>query len=184
MHEMPEDIKKVLDEADLLCDGREVTEAIHQMARKINQRLENKQILCLSVMLGGLIPTGQLLPLFNMPLELDYIQATRYHRTTQGTELHWLKYPEMPLQGQTILIIDDILDQGLTLQAIVNYCKKAEAKEVLTAVLVEKQIKNRQGLQHADFTGIIMPDRYLFGYGMDYHGQLRHASGIYAVKGL
>ena len=177
-------IQQVLDEADLLCSHTEVNEAFHQMAENINKQLKNKQILCLSVMLGGLIPTGQLLPLMKMPLELDYIQATRYHGTTQGTELHWLKYPSTPLRGRTVLIIDDILDQGLTLQAIVNYCKKSEAKEVLTAVLVEKQLEQRQGLQKADFTGIYMPDRYLFGYGMDYHGQLRHANGIYAVKGL
>jgi len=184
MNEMSENIQQVLDEADLLCGHAELTEAIHRMAKDINNRLKNKQVLCLSVMLGGLIPAGQLLPHLNMLLELDYIQATRYHRTTQGTELHWLKYPDSSLQGKTVLIIDDILDQGLTLQAIVNYCKKSGAKEVLTAVLVEKQLENRQGLQQADFTGIYMPNRYLFGYGMDYHGQLRHVSGIYAVKGL
>jgi len=179
-----EHIQQVLKEADLLCNHTEVTEAIHKMAADINKQLKNKQILCLTVMLGGLIPAGQLLPHLNMLLELDYIQATRYHRTTQGTELYWLKYPDSSLQGKTVLIIDDILEQGLTLQAIVNYCKKSGAKEVLTAVLVEKQLESRQGLQRTDFTGIYMPDRYLFGYGMDYHGHLRHISSIYAVKGL
>jgi len=119
-----------------------------------------------------------------LPLEIDYIHATRYRGATSGRDLHWMKYPSADLSERTVLVIDDILDEGLTLQAIVKYCQEAGANEVLTAVLVEKQLDSRPGLQQADFTGLIVPNRYVFGYGMDYQGQLRYVPGIYAVHGL
>lgn len=179
-----EEIQNVLAKADLLHTERDVSEAFDEMAVAITQRLQEKHPLCLSVMIGGLIPTGQLLPRINFPLEMDYIHATRYHSATSGSDLHWIKYPNASLQGRTVLIIDDILDEGLTLQAIVKYCQEAGAIDVLTAILVEKQVENRPGIQHADFTGLTVPNRYVFGCGMDYQGQLRYVPGIYAVHGL
>ena len=129
------------------------------------------------------MPTGQLLPRLNFPLELDYIHATRYLGTTAGGELHWLKYPTISLLDRTVLVIDDILDEGLTLSAIVEYCQRAGARQVLTAVMLEKQHARKAAIK-ADFVGLLVPDRYVFGYGMDYQDQLRYAAGIYAVHGL
>jgi hypoxanthine phosphoribosyltransferase len=77
-------------------------------------------------------------------------------------------------------VIDDILDEGLTLAAIVARCREEGARRVWTAVLVEKQ-RARAVDFTADFVGLTVPDRYVFGYGMDYKGYLRNARGIYAV---
>jgi hypoxanthine phosphoribosyltransferase len=177
-------IQNVLAKADELYTYSQVSFAFDNMAVEIHQRLHDKNPVCLCVMIGGLITTGQLLPLLSLPLELDYIHATRYRGATSGSDLHWIKYPSISLEGRTVLVIDDILDEGLTLQAIVKYCQEAGAQEVLTAVLVEKQLDSRPGLPKADFTGLIVPNRYVFGFGMDYQGQLRYAPGIYAVHGL
>ena len=179
-----EEIQNILAKAEQIYTEREVIEAYDEMAVAINKRLQDKYPLCLTVMLGGLIPAGQLLPRLNLPLEMDYIHASRYRGTTSGSDLHWLKYPTTSLSERSVLIIDDILDEGLTLQAIVKYCKEAGAQEVLTAVLVEKQLDNRPGLPQADFAGLTVPDRYVFGCGMDYQAQLRYIAGIYAVHGL
>jgi len=179
-----EAVETVLAKAELLCSEREVNQALDDMAASISLKLQYRYPLCLSVMLGGLIPTGQLIPRLNFPLELDYIHATRYRDTTQGGTLQWKKQPTIELTERSILIIDDILDEGLTLKAIVDYCYHAGATEVLTAVLVEKIHDRRQGLPHADFTGLTVPDRYVFGCGMDYQGQLRYVPAIYAVHGL
>lgn len=177
-------IQSILAKADQLYTEREVSDAFDDMATAISQHLQDQHPLCLSVMLGGLVPAGQLLPRLNFPLEIDYIHASRYRGTTSGSDLRWIKYPSISLQGRMVLIIDDILDEGLTLQALVQYCQEAGAQEVLTAVLVEKQLEQRPGLLQADFTGLTVPNRYVFGYGMDYQGQLRYAPGIYAVQGL
>lgn len=179
-----EEIQNVLAKAEQLYTEHEISEALDDMATAISIRLQDKHPLCLSVMIGGLIPTGQLIPRLNFPLEIDYIHASRYQGATSGSDLHWIKYPNISLQDRTVLVIDDILDEGLTLQAIIKYCKEAGAKDVLTAVLIEKQLDSRSGLQYADFTGLTVPNRYVFGYGMDYQGQLRHVAGIYAAHGL
>jgi len=179
-----EEIQNVLAKADQLYTSDEVSVALDNMVVDIQQRLSDQHPVCLSVMIGGLILSGQLLPLLNFPLEIDYIHATRYRGTTSGSDLHWMKYPNISLQNRTVLVIDDILDEGLTLQAIVKFCEEAGASQVLTAVLIEKELDNRPGLQQADFTGLTVPNRYVFGYGMDYQGQLRYVQGIYAVHGL
>jgi hypoxanthine phosphoribosyltransferase len=179
-----EEIQNVLAKADQLYAEHEIVDALDDMAGAITQRLQNEYPLCLSVMIGGLVTAGQLLTRLNFPLEIDYIHASRYRGATSGNDLHWLRYPSIALNGRTILIIDDILDEGLTLQALVKYCQEAGADKVLTAVLVKKQLDNPPGLSQADFTGLTVPNRYVFGYGMDYQGQLRHIAGIYAVHGL
>ncbi|OQW87981.1 MAG: hypoxanthine-guanine phosphoribosyltransferase [Thiotrichaceae bacterium IS1] len=180
-----EAIQSVLAKADLLYTEVEITQAIEGMATAIYEQLHDQYPLCLTVMMGGLIFSGQLLPRLNFPVELDYIHATRYRGATQGGELHWLKYPTISLEGRTVLVIDDILDEGITLKAIVDYCyQQAGAKEVYTAVLVEKQLPQRPGLAKVNFVSLTVPNRYVFGYGMDYQGQLRYAPGIYAVHGL
>jgi len=172
-------------DAECLCSVEHVEQAFRDMAKAITERLKNSDPLCLSVLTGGIIPAGQLLTLLDFPLQLDSIHASRYRGTTRGHELHWKKYPDAKLEGQTILLIDDILDEGLTLRALVDYCQAQGAKEVLTAVLVEKQgARHPDGLPQADFTGLSIPNRYVFGYGLDYHKYWRNAQGIYAVKGL
>jgi len=117
------------------------------------------------------------------PLEMDYIHATRYRGTTRGGDLHWLVEPRIDLKGRTIVIVDDIMDGGLTLASIIDYCKQANAKDVYTAVLVDKRRTREPGVNfEPDFVGLTTPDKYLFGFGLDYEEYLRNAPGIYAVN--
>ncbi|MEM7026862.1 MAG: phosphoribosyltransferase family protein, partial [Pseudomonadota bacterium] len=92
--------------------------------------------------------------------------------------------PGKSLKEQTVLLIDDILDEGITLAAITEYCKKQGAKKVYTAVLADKQLNKERCINKADFTGVEVPDRYVFGYGMDYEEYHRNINGIYALKNL
>jgi len=89
-----------------------------------------------------------------------------------------------PLSGRVVVVVDDILDEGLTLTEILDWCRGAGAARVYSAVLVHKRHDRKPGLRRADFTGLEVPDRYVFGYGMDYRGYLRNAPGIFAVRGL
>lgn len=176
-----EESQKILQQADLLCSRQQVEAALDQMAVEIKQRIGDQDPMVLCVMTGGLITAGSLLPRLDFMLNLDYIHATRYGNKTQGGHLNWIVRPSQPIKDRVILLIDDILDEGLTLQAIVEDCRAAGAKSVYSAVLVEK-IRKRQATIKADFVGLEVEDRYLFGYGMDYKGYLRNAAGIYAVK--
>lgn len=175
-------IKQVLEKAECLHDLRAVESALDKMAKEITQQLSAKNPLILCVMVGALIPAGHLLTRLNFPLEVDYIHATRYRGTTRGGDLHWLVEPRESLKNRTILVIDDILDGGITLAAILDYCRQAGAKEAFTAVMVNKIRKRDPGVNFdPDFVGLETEDRYLFGFGLDYEGYLRNAPGIYAV---
>ncbi len=178
-----QEYKKIRAEADCLYSSVEVNAALDKMAQAITEKLSDCNPLILCVLTGAIIPTGYLLTRLNFPLQLDYLHATRYGDTTSGGKLDWMSQQNYPLQGRDVLIVDDILDEGVTLKAIVEHCENAGAASVSSAVLVEKCHDRKIGIK-ADFVGLQTEDRYLFGYGMDYKGYLRNADGIFAVKGL
>ncbi|MGE0080004.1 MAG: hypoxanthine-guanine phosphoribosyltransferase [Thiohalomonadaceae bacterium] len=177
----PEHALAVYRSADCLATEAQVNEALARMAREIGERLADSNPLVLVVLTGALVPAGCLLPMLDFPLELDYVHATRYAGATAGGELFWIAHPRTSMTGRSVLIIDDILDEGPTLKAIIEHCRAEGATEVLSAVLVEKRHDRKNGLK-ADFVGLEVDDRYVFGFGMDYKGYWRNAPGIYAVK--
>lgn len=178
-----DEVNQVLAEADCLYDQNDVNASLDKMAEAITAELQDKNPLVLCVLTGAIIPSGHLLTRLHFPLQIDYIHATRYAGETSGGELYWHVRPHHSLKDRNILIVDDILDEGITLAAIMEHCRNEGATSVYSAVLVEKQHDRKNGLQ-ADFVGLETEDRYLFGYGMDYKGYLRNVPGIYAVKGL
>ncbi|WEN43640.1 Hypoxanthine-guanine phosphoribosyltransferase [Thauera sp. GDN1] len=180
-----EEIKRARDEADCLADASTVEAALDRMAAEITARLADANPLVYAVMNGGLILAGRILPRLPFPLEVAYLHASRYGHALQGTLLDWRVRPTQDLRGRTVLVLDDILDEGHTLKAIIEHLKEEGAAEVLSAVLVHKlhERKAEPGMR-ADFSGLDIPDRFLFGCGMDYKGYWRNAPGIYAVKGL
>jgi len=115
---------------------------------------------------------------------VDYVHATRYGHEFNGVALDWKVRPQTDLKGRTVVLLDDILDEGVTLAAIADYCRQQGAAKIMMAVLVEKlHLRKVTPGMRADFTGIEVGDRFLFGYGLDYKGYWRNAPGIYAVKG-
>lgn len=181
---IPAHIQEVERKATRLFTKEEIETGLDTMAKAISNKLSESNPIVLCVMVGGLIPAGNLLPRLDFPLELDYIHATRYANKTVGqTEIQWVAKPKASLKNRNILIIEDILDGGLTLAAIVDYCHQQGAHAVYTAVLLNKQKAERLpgGTQSADFTAITMDNGFVFGYGMDYNGYLRNAPGIYVV---
>ncbi|GAB4062815.1 hypoxanthine-guanine phosphoribosyltransferase [Uliginosibacterium sediminicola] len=178
------DVRQVRDEADCLATPMQVERALDTMAEAITTRLADANPLVFTIMNGGLILAGRILPRLLFPLELDYLHATRYGHALNGTLLDWRVRPTRDLKGRSVLVLDDILDEGYTLKAVMEYLRAEGASEVLCAVLVDKDHdrKAEPGMK-PDFCGLQMPDRFLFGCGMDYKGYWRNAPGIYALKG-
>jgi hypoxanthine phosphoribosyltransferase len=166
--------------SDCIHDEAAVEAALDRMAEEIRGAIAGRDAVALVVMNGGFVPAAGLLLRVDLPLRIDYLHATRYREHTSGGALDWKRHHEIGLAGRDVLVIDDILDEGLTLAAIVGRCREEGARRVWTAVLVEKQ-RARAVDFTADFVGLTVPDRYVFGYGMDYKGYLRNARGIYAV---
>ena len=167
--------------AELLFTTAEVDAAIDDMARAMMNRLQDADPVLLTVMMGGIVPVGMLMPRLDFPLQVDYVQLTRYGSKTRGGTLNWVKKVPETVKDRVVVIVDDLLDEGLTLAAVIAECESIGAREVLTAVLLVKEIEARRGLQSVDFFGLNSPNRYLFGYGMDYKSYGRNAPGIFAT---
>jgi len=155
--------------------------AINRLGIEITQALATATPVVICVMGGGVVFAGQLLTQLNFPLELDYVHASRYQNKTVGLTLNWQALPKLDLSGRIVLIVDDILDEGITLLAIQEKCLALGAKQVLSAVLVEKTLGHTKPIR-ADFVGLEVPNRYVFGYGMDAYGWWRNLSSIYALN--
>ena len=172
---------RFLHQAELIHDEQAVNQAISTMAQQLNQYYVNESPIVLCVMGGGVFFTGQLLPKLQFSLEFDFVQATRYHDSTEGKTLKWIVMPKESIKDRNVLILDDILDEGVTLKAIIEQCKLLGAKETRSAVLVEKQLNKNKTIR-ADYVGLIVPNRYVFGCGMDVYGWWRNLPAIYALK--
>jgi len=178
------DVQKARDllaNAELIHSEAVVQEALAAVAGRIGERLADKNPLVLCVMTGGVIFTGQLLPKLAFPLDFDYLHATRYGADTQGGKISWRMAPWMSVKGRTVLVIDDILDEGVTLAAVKDSLLHLGAEEVLLAVFADK-LNGKAKPIAADFVGLTVPDRFVFGYGMDVDGAWRNLPAIYAMK--
>ena len=176
----------VIDTADLLFDRDALEDAIEAMADEIADDYgdDARPPVFLTIMHGGLPFAAQLafaLGENEIDVEMDYLHATRYRGNTTGSGLAWLHRPATPLQGRRVLLVDDILDEGHTLKAVKHWCEDQGATDVRIAVLATKDHDRRVEGIEADYIGVEVPDRYVFGYGMDFHEQGRNLPAIYAL---
>ncbi len=174
--------QRILDEADLVVSARAAAAAVQRMADEISAALRETHPLVLSVMGGAVVVTGQLLPQLAFPLDFDYLHVTRYGDTTTGGELSWIVAPRAAIAGRTLLVVDDILDEGITLAAVRRRLLEQGAKDCRIAVFADKDIGRAKPVV-ADFVGVRLPNRYVFGFGMDVRGAWRNLPAVYAVKG-
>lgn len=171
-----------LENSDPVAGAGEVRAAIERMADEIQARFAERYPLVLVVMGGAVVFAGQLLPLLRMPLDLDYIHATRYGAATTGGGIEWRVAPPAGVKGRAVLVLDDILDGGQTMGAIRDRLLHLGATSFHCAVLVEKILPKKKPLQ-ADFVGLKIPDRFVFGCGMDAKGYWRNLPEIRAMRG-
>jgi hypoxanthine phosphoribosyltransferase len=173
--------REILADAELLCSADAVQAALRRLAAEVNAVLADQHPLVLSVMGGAVVFTGQLLPMLEFPLDFDYLHVSRYGNDKQGGELHWRVAPRENVRGKVVLVLDDILDEGETMHAIQQRVLELGATKVYCAVFADK-IQGKVKPIRADFVGVELPARFVFGYGMDIHGAWRNLPAIYAVK--
>ncbi|HEX4985007.1 MAG TPA: hypoxanthine-guanine phosphoribosyltransferase [Burkholderiales bacterium] len=176
-----EDAWQLLRDAELIHDEDAISRAIRRLAADITARLGDALPLVMPVMGGAVVFTGQLLPLLRFPLEFDYLHVTRYDGGIRGGQVHWKTRPHADFRGRAVLVLDDILDEGNTLAAIRDHLLAEGAASFHSAVFAEKDIGRDKPIR-ADFVGLKVPDRYVFGFGMDAHEAWRNLPAIYALK--
>lgn len=167
--------------SEVLFERAELERAITRIALEITDDYAGERPVYLTVMHGGMIFASLLSLELGFDVEFDYLHATRYRGATTGSGLAWLHRPATPLEGRRVLIADDILDEGHTLKAVKHWCEDQGATDVRIAVLAEKIHDRRVEGIDADYIGIEVPDRYVYGFGMDFNEQGRNLPGLYAL---
>lgn len=176
-----ESFQSILKASLILYSNQEIHSAIKNIAENINQDIRDENLYVLTVMNGGLFFSSHLMPLLKHNIYHDYIHATRYGKETQGSKVHWVKEPDETIKGHSVLIIDDILDEGVTLMEIISKCKKIGAKNVFYAVLFNKLIDKKKDIlpnQHS----LNVPNKFVFGFGLDYKGFGRSLLDLHVIN--
>ena len=171
-----------LRDSDLITSAGEVQAAVDRLAAEIERALGKRYPLVLAVMGGAVVFAGQILPKLHFPLDFDYVHASRYGNATRGAGIEWRVRPPEIVKGRAVLVLDDILDHGETMAAIKRGLLELGASSVHCAVLVEKRLNTKKPIS-ADFVGLQIPDRFVFGCGMDAKGYWRNLPEIRAMRG-
>jgi hypoxanthine phosphoribosyltransferase len=172
---------RFLEESDPIASAEDVHLAVSRVATQITERFAERYPLVLVVMGGAVVFAGQILPLLRFPLDLDYIHASRYGADTRGAKIDWRVTPPASVRGRAVLVLDDILDGGETMAAIRDRLLELGAASFHCAVLVEKRLARQKPIR-ADFVGLEIEDRFVFGYGMDAKGFWRNLPEIRAIR--
>lgn len=181
MSDVDVDVDAVRAHADLLFDAGVVQQAVADLAGRLASRYAGSNPLLLCVLNGGMPFTTWLASHLRFRLEIDCVQVARYGVATTGGELHWHARPRTSLAGRHVLVLDDVLDAGRTLAAVLAHCMAQGAADASAAVLVDKQVAAARPVTVLD-RALVAPDRYLFGCGMDYRGYWRQLPDIHAVR--
>ena len=177
--------RSLLDNAEQIVSHEEVLAAVKRVAARLNARFGDPRDtnfpLVLGVMGGAVVFTGHLLPQLDFPLEFDYIHVSRYGDDDQGGRVIWKVIPRPNVAGRTIIVLDDILDEGETLAQVKKRLLDMGAAEVIITVFADKIIKRSKPLK-ADIIGLTIPDKFVVGFGMDIYGYWRNLPGLWAIR--
>jgi hypoxanthine phosphoribosyltransferase len=177
--------RELLARAEELVSPDTVQAAVRKVADVLNRRFDSDDAgtfpLVLGVMGGAVVFTGSLLPQLSFPLEFDYIHVTRYGDQDRGGEVVWKVIPRQNVAGRTIIVLDDILDEGETLAHVKQRLLDMGAAEVILAVFADKDLGRAKPVQ-ADIVGLTIPNRFVVGFGMDAHGYWRNLPGLWVIR--
>jgi hypoxanthine phosphoribosyltransferase len=180
-----EQARALLTNAELLFDENAVQAAVSKVAQQLNGRFDHEEStpfpLMLGVMGGAVVFSGQLLTRLSFPLEFDYIHVSRYGDKDKGGTIEWKVEPRADVRGRTVIVLDDILDEGETLAHVKQRLLDMGAAKVLLVVFADKDIGKPKPVK-PDYVGLVVPNKFVVGYGMDAYGYWRNLPGIWAIR--
>ena len=172
----------ILSRSQLIYTHEEIVSAIDLLAEKLNRKFNNKKVLLLPVLTGAIPFVGMLLPRLSFAIEVNYFHVSRYQNNV-GT--HQIKITHQPspesVFNQEVLVVDDILDEGITLKLINEHLMTIKPKSITNVVLFEKQLDIKKEIS-AHYVGLVVPDAYVFGFGLDFNGAGRNIPDLYAFN--
>ncbi len=169
--------------AEILISEKDIKNKVKQLAKDIASDFENKEILVVGILKGAFIFTADLVRELQeyLNVKIDFIQVSSYHTGMESSgEVIFVKDMSIDIKGKNVLIVDDIIDTGRTLEALVEALKQREPNILKTCVLLDKK-ERREVNYNADFVGFVIPDKFVIGYGLDWAEEGRAFKDIYAI---
>ena len=166
--------------AECLIRPEAVQRALDAQAERLDRRLQGRTEVTLMVLMnGGMWPALELARRLDRPYRLDHVKASRYREALEGAEIKWGHWPDSV--AGTVVLIDDIFDEGYTMAAVAERLLSDGADEVFTLAMALKQHDRGLSRDHVDDAAFDVPDRYVFGCGMDWKGLWRQLDGVWAL---
>jgi hypoxanthine phosphoribosyltransferase len=166
-----------------MISPRRIARRVRQMGQEISRVYDNiDQPLVLVVILkGAAVFASDLLRSVSIPAELEFVRASSYGAGTASTgKVKFAHLVEGPLTGRHVLLVEDIVDSGRTISVIVKKLRAHKPASLRLATLLDRPAR-REIPVDIHFTGFVIPDRFVIGYGLDYAGLYRELPGIYSL---
>lgn len=167
----------------ILYTPEQISEAVTKLAGEISCDYNGKNLLVISILKGSFMFLADLVRQLTFSLEIDFMQLASYGSgTTSCGQVHMKSGPAIPVSGRHVLLVEDIIDTGLTTSFAVNYIKEQKPLSLKVCTLLDKPCR-RQADVEISYCGITVPDFFLVGYGLDFGEQHRNLPGIYISGG-
>lgn len=171
----------MLKEGNILIRRREINLKVQQIARSINEDYRGKEVLFIGILKGAVVFLADLLRFIEIPTEIDFMAVSSYGDSTRTSGVvRIIKDLESSIEDRDVVIVEDIVDTGLTLQFITNNLKQRLPRSLKIVTLLDKPEKRRIDIE-ADYRGFIIPDHFVVGYGLDYNEKYRQLPDIYFI---
>ena len=173
---MKEDVLRVLHSED------EIREKVRELGGKITADYKNSNLMLVTVLKGAVVFLADLMRQIDVPAEIDFMVVSSYGSGVKSSGVvKIVKDLDVPLAGKDILIVEDILDSGLTLSYIKELLESRGPRSIRIATLLDKPSRRKVDLQ-ADYIGFSVPDEFVIGYGLDYDEKYRNLPYIGILK--
>lgn len=173
---MKKDIKEVLFSEEKIMD------TVKEIAKKISRDYEGKDLLVVGVLKGSVLFTSDLIKNITIPCEIDFMAVSSYGNSSETSGVvRILKDLDHSIEGKDLLIVEDIVDSGVTLNYLLEYLKTRKANSVEIAALLTKPSRRKVELE-VKYSGLEVPDEFLVGYGLDFAEKYRNLPYIGILK--
>jgi len=167
---------------EVMYSREDLRRKVADIGKQITRDYEGKEILVVGILKGAFIFMADLVREINVPLELDFMDVSSYGlSTTSSGEVRIIKDLEYSIQDRDVLIVEDIVDTGLTLNYITEILKKRNPSSLKIACLLDKPSRRKTDIS-PDYVGYTIEDKFVVGYGLDYAEQYRNYPDVCIVK--
>ncbi|MFQ5929739.1 MAG: hypoxanthine phosphoribosyltransferase [Acidobacteriota bacterium] len=182
---MPHWTEKVPDEVgEILIDERQIHKRVAELGAAITQDYQGKNPLLIAVLRGAAIFYADLIRHIDLKLRIDFISVSSYGAVTKSSgEVQLLKDVESSIRGVDVILVEDIIDTGLTVDYLLRNLRNRGPASLRTCTFLSKPSRRQVQVQ-IDYVGFEVPDRFLVGYGLDYNQKYRNLPFIAVLNGV